>query len=308
MDSILPLADALDGVMMDDDAFTQCVEMGVLYSCIVPGSGNLIGGMSAVVRNYAATSTQALIARAGLKGAVGHNPKNWGASRKGTRFSTRMGGMAVLREKLDEVRTKISKRRNARGEKKKEIVFSAAEQVIADVLAGKLVLRMHAHKADDVAALLRLVDEFKLKISIEHLMDASEPEVFEELARRKIPVIYGPVDVLSGKTETKHHDWRSLRRLIEAGVELGFMTDHPVTLSRNLLIHARWLRRCGMSRPKVIETITRVNASILGIDDRLGVLARGKWASLTGWRGDPFELDAYPEAVVGEGELLYEAD
>jgi len=54
LDSILALTDALDSVQMDDKAFRDAVESGVLYSCVVPGSGNIIGGQSAVIRNFAA--------------------------------------------------------------------------------------------------------------------------------------------------------------------------------------------------------------------------------------------------------------
>ena len=35
--------DALDSVQMDDAAFVSSMESGVLYSCVVPGSGNIIG-------------------------------------------------------------------------------------------------------------------------------------------------------------------------------------------------------------------------------------------------------------------------
>jgi imidazolonepropionase-like amidohydrolase len=76
LDSVLTLTDALDSVQMDDTAFRDAVESGVLYSCVVPGSGNIIGGQSAVIRNYANDSTDALIARAGLKAAFGYNPKS----------------------------------------------------------------------------------------------------------------------------------------------------------------------------------------------------------------------------------------
>jgi len=44
LDSMLTLTDALDSVQMDDTAFRDAVESGVLYSCVVPGSGNIIGG------------------------------------------------------------------------------------------------------------------------------------------------------------------------------------------------------------------------------------------------------------------------
>ena len=63
-DSILTLTDALDSIQMDDKALKDAVQMGVLYSCVLPGSGNIIGGLSAVIRNYAGSSTDALISRA----------------------------------------------------------------------------------------------------------------------------------------------------------------------------------------------------------------------------------------------------
>ena len=84
MDSIITLPDALDSVQMDDASFAEAVEMGVLYSCVVPGSGNIIGGLSAVIRNYAANTSDALVARAGVKAALGYNPMStveWKGSR-----------------------------------------------------------------------------------------------------------------------------------------------------------------------------------------------------------------------------------
>jgi imidazolonepropionase-like amidohydrolase len=63
--------------------------------------------------------------------------------------------------------------------------------------------------------------------------------------------------------------------------------------------------RAGLSRQQAIELISRRNAQILGIADRLGTLEKGKWASFVCWNGDPFDLTCYPVAVYGEGELLY---
>ena len=59
LDSILPLPDALDSVQMDDDAFRAAVDWGVLYSCVLPGSANLVGGLSAVIRHAAADGVRA---------------------------------------------------------------------------------------------------------------------------------------------------------------------------------------------------------------------------------------------------------
>jgi imidazolonepropionase-like amidohydrolase len=305
-DSILVLTDALDSIQMDDKALKDAVEMGVLYSCVMPGSGNIIGGLSAVIRNYTASSTDALISRAGLKAAFGFNPmktKEW----KGKRPTTRMGAIAMLRGRLDEVRQKTQKYRNARGSKKQDISFSAEDKVLQNLLGGKMRLRAHVHKIDDIAALLRLVDEFKIKVTVDHAGDVHRSEIFRELKNRKIPVVYGPIDSFAYKVELKHEDWRNVRYLLESGVEFGLMTDHPVTLARQLLLQTRWFMRAGLSRQQAIELISRRNAQIIGIADRLGTLEKGKWASFVCWNGDPFDLANYPVAVYGEGQLLYSA-
>jgi imidazolonepropionase-like amidohydrolase len=271
---------------------------------VVPGSGNIVGGRAAVIRHFAADSSSALVARAGIKAAFGYNPRStteW----KGSRPSTRMGAAALLRSKLDEVRQKIDKRDAARGAKKKEIVFSAEERIYRDLLMRKTYLRAHVHKIDDIAALLRLADEYKLRVCVEHAMDVHQPGMFRQLKKRNIPVVYGPVDSFAYKVELKHENWRNIRLLIASGVNFGLMTDHPVVLARQLLLQTRWFIRAGMSKQQAVELVTRKNAAILGISRMLGTLAKGKWASFVGWNGDPFDLTAYPSAVFGEGALLY---
>ncbi len=305
-ESILTLTDALDSIQMDDKALKDAVQMGVLYSCVLPGSGNIIGGHSAVIRNYAASSTEALITRAGLKSAFGFNPmktKDW----KGKRPTTRMGAVAMLRGRLDEVRQKIRQYNKARGSKKQEIVFSAEDRVLRDLLGRKIRLRAHVHKIDDIAALLRLVDEFKINVTVDHAGNVYQAAIFQELKRRKIPVVYGPIDSFAYKVELKHEDWRNVRHLLASEVEFGLMTDHPVTLARQLLLQTRWFIRAGLSRQQAIELISRRNARLIGIDHILGSLEKGKWASFVCWNGDPFDLTCYPVAVYGEGELLYSA-
>ena len=304
LDSILALPDALDSVQMDDRAFRDAIEMGVLYSCVVPGSGNIIGGHSAVIRNYAKNSTAALIARAGVKAAFGFNPmstKTW----KGNRPNTRMGAAAVLRSKLDEVRLKIQQYQKTKGAKKQEITFSAEERVLRDLLQKKSRMRAHVHKIDDIAALLRLVDEFDINVSVEHAMDVHKPDIFRELRKRRIPLVYGPIDSFAYKVELKHENWRNIHHLIESGLTFGLMTDHPVVLARQLLMQTRWFLRAGFSKQQALELITRKNAHILGINRILGTLEKGKWASFICWNGDPFRMESFPAAVYGEGRLLF---
>ena len=305
MDSIVALADALDSVMLDNSAFQDSIEAGVLYSCVVPGSGNIVGGRSAVIRNYGRTTTEALVARAGLKAALGFNTavstRNW----KGTRPFTRMGALSLLRKRLDEVRQKMEKLRKAKGRAKAEIAFSAEDAALRALLEGKDRLRVHAHKTDNIACLLRLVDEFGLKVTVEHTCDVNAPHIYEELRRRGIAVVFGPVDSFAYKVELKHESWRNIRHLLDSGVEFGLMTDHPFTLQRDLHLQLRHFVRFGLNRAQAIEIITRKNAEILGVNRFLGTLEKGKWASFIGWNGDPFDMTKHPVAVYGEGRSLY---
>ncbi len=306
LDSIVTLADALDSVQMDDAAFADSVRAGVLYSCLVPGSGNIIGGRSAVIRNFAPGTNQALVARAGIKGAFGYNPmftRDW----KGTRPWTRMGALSLLRSRLDAVRARMRKQKRLPAGKKHEAELSAEDAVVRDLLTRKETFRVHVHKADDIDALLRIVDEFRLRVTCEHTMDVHDVRVYQRLAERGIPVVYGPLDSFAYKVELKHKSPLNARLLLESGVEFGLMTDHPVILQQTMLLTLRWFLRAGMSKQEALELATRRNAEILGLERKLGTLERGKWASFVCWTGDPFDLENHPAAVYAEGKPVYAA-
>ena len=56
-----PLNDPMNSIYFDDRAFKDAVDFGILYSCIVPGSGNLIGGRAKIIRNFASSVDEALV-------------------------------------------------------------------------------------------------------------------------------------------------------------------------------------------------------------------------------------------------------
>jgi len=301
-DSIVALADALESIYMDDKAFRESVESGVLYSCVLPGSGNLIGGRAVVIRNYAENIRDAFIAYAGVKAALGFNPRRtveW----KGTRPHTRMGAYALLRRRLLEA---VKADELVRIGKKHPAEIDPETEALIRIVRGVERLRVHVHKADDAYVLLKLKEEFSLKVTAEHLCDVHEARTFRALREAGVPIVYGPLDAFPYKVELKHESWRNVKYLIESGAKFCLMSDHPVTLQRNLYLQLRFLLRSGLRRWEAISKITKEAAEILGIADKLGTLEEGRWASFVAWSGDPFSLESYPVAVYAEGRLVHE--
>ncbi len=84
------------------------------------------------------------------------------------------------------------------------------------------------------------------------------------------------------------------------------MSDHPVTIQRNLFYSLLHLLRFGLSRAQAISEITREPAEIIGAQNIDEVRYASK-ASLVVWSGDPFSLASYPTLVVAEGDVVRES-
>ncbi|TVQ17752.1 MAG: amidohydrolase, partial [Spirochaetaceae bacterium] len=232
---IMPLSDPLNSIYFDDRAFADAVDFGVLYSCVVPGSGNLVGGKAKVIRTFAKNRKDAVVSDYGYKMALGFNPRStteW----KGERPTTRMGIYQMLEKRFDEVLAKKAKndlilaktlRDLSRSAPEKglgpkeldverdaarrtaELELSTEELGLLDLLSGKKTVKVHVHKEDDALYLIDLAKRYRLRVTAEHCMDIHHKEIFDELARADIPVVYGPMGSLAYKVELKHEDYRN---------------------------------------------------------------------------------------------------
>lgn len=299
MDSLLFELDVLDSILMEDISFKESIESGVLYSCVLPGSANVIGGRSVLIRNYAENTQDAFIKYTGLKSAFGFNPKGFEEG-KGVHASTRMGAVSLLRKTL----LKGQKcKKLVEHEKKSLDEFEPHMDVVVALLDGHERLRVHVHKTDDIMAALRIAGEFGLDITIEHASDVFRRHAFEVLKSKGIPVVYGPMDAFPYKVELKHESWRNTRHLIDSGCKFALMSDHPVILQRNLFMQLRMLRWLGLSKEQCISKLCKEPADILGAEG-IGTLAKGKLASVVCWKGDPFHMDNHPLAAYAEGRKI----
>jgi imidazolonepropionase-like amidohydrolase len=300
MDSTNPMVNALHSLYMDDPAFSESVEHGVLYSAALPGSANVIGGKVVLIRNYAKDVEEAFICDIGIKAALGFHPRSM-TGWTGKRPSTRMGVVSILRENF----IKAKKMQNLLNAEKKTIdEVDPNTEVYMDMLAQKHKIMTHLHKEDDVRILIQLVKEFNLKVVANHCLDVHREEIFAALKANSIPIIYGPMDSFSNKDELRHNNWRNAELLLKSGAKFSLMSDHPITLQRTMFFTLRHLLRFGLPRPSAISKITSEAAEILGIPN-LGQIRPGFKASFIIWNGDPFSISSYPILVIGEGKVVF---
>ena len=334
-DIFLPDLNPLDSVYFDDKYFEDAVEFGVLYSCILPGSGNLFGGKAIVIRNYARNRLDAPIKDIGYKMALGYNPRSTYKLWKGKRFHTRMGVYALFHRRIHAVVKKKKKNEWKIWKAKKKLLhelrsekitkeeyeeeikrleetleaeFSPVDKAILEVLEGKKIVRVHVHKEDDIVFLVNLVRAYGMRATADHTCDVYRVEGFRLLKDNNIPIMYGPIDSLAYKTELKHDSYKNVKALIDSQAKFALISDHPVVLARNLHLQLRYFIMFGYSEEKAISLITKEPAEILGINDILGTIEPGKWASLIVWDKSPFYLGARPKAVIGEGRVLFKKE
>lgn len=302
METIYPLVNALESIYMDDSAFTESIENGVVYSTVLPGSGNPIGGRAVLVRNYAKNINEAYIKDIGIKAALGYNPRStteWKGQRRPT---TRMGAVALLRENF----TRAVKAQNLiKSGKKVKDEIEPVEEMFMDILSGKYKLMVHLHREDDAFILMNLMHEFGFKAVLNHGMDIYNEDTFLAAKSNGLPIIYGPMDTHPYKVELKHETWRNAEKLYKSGAKFGLMSDHPVILQRNMFYTLRHFLRFGMSKEDAISKVTKETAEIIGAGN-IGQVKEGFRASLSVWNGDPFTLTSYPTLVVGEGKTVFE--
>lgn len=309
-DPVTPHLRAIDAINPEDVAFKDALLGGVTTLGTGPGSANVLGGESVVLKSYPLPVVDYMVLRqpAGLKIALGENPKRiYGGQQKSPR--TRMATAALLRQTLVAAQNygqRLS--REAVAENSKEGVFSPPErdlklEAVLRALRGEVPIRAHAHRADDIMTAIRIADEFGLRLTIEHGTEAHK--VASELAARNIPVVVGPLLSNRSKVELKDKDFRTPLILYEAGVKVAFMTDHPVTPIQHLWLCAALAVKEGMPLEAALQAITINAAEILGVADRVGSLEAGKDADLLILSGPPLEISTRIEQVIINGKTVF---
>ncbi len=297
---------ALDAINPADLGFRDAVSGGVLAVNVNPGSGNPIGGQTAALKCWGRTVDEMLLrAPAGMKSALGENPKRVYGERKQSP-ATRLGTAAVIRGALVDAANYLAKL-DAEGRKpedeRKPIDRDLKLEALGRVLRREIPWRQHCHRADDIATALRIAEEFGYELVIDHGTEAHL--LADILAAKNIPVIIGPLFTSRSKVELRNRSLDNPGKLAAAGVTIAITTDHPV-VPINFLAHQAALSvKHGLDRDTALQALTINPARIIGIDDRLGSIEPGKDADLVVWSGDPLDVLSRVEHALIDGTEIY---
>jgi imidazolonepropionase-like amidohydrolase len=173
-----------------------------------------------------------------------------------------------------------------------------------EVLDGKRVVQHHTHQYNDILSVLRIAEEFRFKVVLQHVTEGWK--VADAIAKAKAPASIIMIDSPGGKLETKDLRLENPLILDKAGVLVGFHTDDSVTDSRFFLRSAALAVRGGYSREKALYGLTMANAIMLDLQNRIGSLEPGKDADLIVLSGDP--LSTYTKVLETwvDGRKVYD--
>ncbi len=301
-DPVTPHLRALDAVNPVDPCFAEACRAGVTSVATGPGSANVLGGQFLAMKTHGKSLKTMLIKEPlAMKAAFGENPKHVYGS-NGKRPGTRMGTAAVLREAFYEAREYMEKRAGKDADKRP--AFNLKNEALAMVLRRELLLKMHAHRADDILTAIRIVKEFDLRASVEHCTEGHL--IADELREAGVGVILGPLLCDRSKPELKNLTMKAPAILHRAGVKFALMTDHGVIPEQYLPVEAGLCVREGLPEMEALRAITINAAEVIGLADRIGSLAPGKDADLVLFDGHPLETRTHASLVLVNGEIAYE--
>ncbi|MGB6457503.1 MAG: amidohydrolase [Streptosporangiaceae bacterium] len=297
---------ALDAINPADIGFLDAISGGVLAVNVNPGSGNPIGGQTAALKCWGRTVDEMLLkAPAGMKSALGENPKRVYSQQKKTP-STRLGTAAVIRGALVDAANylqRIEAEQAKPAADRKPVDRDLKLEALGRVLRREIPWRQHCHRADDIATGLRIAEEFGYQLVIDHGTEAHL--LADILAAKDIPVIIGPLLTSRSKVELRNRSLTTPGKLAAAGVTIAITTDHPVVPIHFLAYQAGLAVKHGLDRDTALQALTINPARIVGIDDRLGSIEPGKDADLVIWSGDPLDVPSRVERAFVDGVEIY---
>ena len=293
-------------VWTQDPQYKLALAGGITTFHVLPGSANLFGGRGVTLKNVSANTVPEMKfpdAPHSLKMACGENPKRVYSSRGP---STRMGNVAGYRnawigaENYKEQLERDPSHRDIRNE------------TLAGVLDGEILVHNHCYRADEMATMINIGEEFGYKISTFH-HGVEAYKIADLLADEGICAALW-ADWWGFKHEAYDMTIANIAIVDQARDGTGCAivhSDDESGIQRLNQEAAKALaagRRAGfeISEGRAMTWITKNPAKSLGILEQTGTLDIGKDADVVIWSGNPFSIYTKAEQVYIDGALAFD--
>ena len=293
-------------VWSQDPQYKLALAGGVTTFHVLPGSANLFGGRGVTLKNVSANTVPDMKfpdAPHSLKMACGENPKRVYRSRGP---STRMGNVAGYRKAW--IGAENHKKRLERDPEHRDI----KNETLVGVLDGKILVHNHCYRADEMATMINISQEFGYKVSTFH-HGVEAYKIADLLADEGICAALW-ADWWGFKHEAYDMTIANIAIVDQARGGTGCAIVHSDSASGIQRLNqeaAKALaagRRAGfeISEARAMTWLTKNPAKSLGILDKTGTLDLGKDADLVIWDGNPFSVYTKAEQVYIDGALTFD--
>ena len=297
-------------VWPQDPGFAAALAGGVTALQVLPGSANLVGGRGVTLKNIPAHTYQAMKfpgAPWGLKMACGENPKRVYGERGGP--STRMGNVAGYRAAfIDAAEYRRKRMEDSDGDSggKRDLKL----ETLAGAMAGEIKVHIHCYRADEMATMLDLAEEFGFHVAAFH-HGVEAYKIAGKLAA-------------AGTCGALWADWWGFKMEAYDGIQENIAlvdaapggcaivhSDSEEGIQRlnqeaaKVMAHARQVG-IDITPEHAIRWLTQNPAKAMGILAQTGTLEDGKMADVVLWNGNPFSVYAQAEKVWVDGALQYD--
>ena len=299
-------------VWPQDPQFGLALAGGVTTLHILPGSANLFGGRGVTLKNVPARTMQGMKfpgAPQSLKMACGENPKRVYGERMQAPM-TRMGNVAGYRAAWAEAAAyRDQGQQFESGEAEAPPDRNLALDTLAAVLDGEVLVHNHCYRADEMAVMMDIAEEFGYAITAFH--HATESYKIADLLAEAGICSAVWADWWGFKLEAFDGITQNAALIEAAGACAIIHSDSEELIQRLNQEAAKAMtagRRMGMaiSDAQAMSWITGNAAKALGIAAETGTLSVGKAADAVLWDRHPFSVYARAELVWIDGHLYYD--
>jgi imidazolonepropionase-like amidohydrolase len=279
------------------------------------GSANSIGGQNTILKLKWGKSAEEMIladAPRTIKFALGENPKraNFSAPGAPRRFpATRMGVEETIREAFTQGRDYTKKwddyqAAKTRGENPAPPRRDLKLEAIADVLKGKIDIHSHCYRADEIFMLLRLCEEFGVKVhTLQHTLEGYK--VAPEIAKHGASASILP-DWWAYKMEAYDAIPFNAAIMTRRGIVVSIHSDSNEHARRFYQEAGKMMKYGDLTEEEALRLVTLNPAIQLRLDQRIGSIDVGKDADLVLFNGHPFSVYSRPEMTMIEGEVYFD--